>query len=111
MARHQPNQTATMKRGEIWTTETEPVLLVGSDILHDNNFPITYIVPITNHKPEGVDYPYTLKLDDTLWAKIYAVTHKPTSQLQHKTGTTPTKNLDRISKALTRLFDLERFSL
>lgn len=95
-----------MKRGEIWTTQTEAVLLIGSNILHDNHFPITYTIPLTNQQPKDVDYPYILKLDSNLWAKIYAIKTQPTDQLQHQTGTTTTKNLDHIDKALARLLGL-----
>jgi mRNA-degrading endonuclease toxin of MazEF toxin-antitoxin module len=79
-----------VRRGEIWlVTETDAVVLVGADTIHDYGFPVTWALPVRHEQPVGVDAPLVVPLSPTdaglrirTWVEVYGITALRTDGLR-----------------------------
>jgi hypothetical protein len=103
-----------VRRGEIWTiSDTEAVLLIGSDQLHENDFPITYGLPLRAEPPEGIEHPFVVRLsrsatglDVENWAHTYAMRTIRVTQLRTRLGSVAGRSIAAVDEALRTLWQL-----
>ncbi len=103
-----------MRRGELWTlTDREAIVVVSSNRLHENDFPIAYALPLQAEAPKGLEPPYVVRftpsatgLEIETWAHAYAIRTVRTTQLTHKLGILNDKATRLVDDALRDLFQL-----
>ena len=103
-----------MQRGEIWTlSETETVILVASDRLHGNQFPITYGLPLHAEPAQGLEYPFVVRLTPAStglaadnWVHTYAIRVIKVDWLVRRFGAVDGASTTAIDDALRALLDL-----
>ena len=103
-----------MRRGELWTiTDHDAVVVVSSNRLHENDFPITYTIPLHVEAPKGLEPPYVVRftpsatgLELETWAHAYALKTVRTTELNQRLGILTDKAVRLVDDALRDLFQL-----
>jgi mRNA-degrading endonuclease toxin of MazEF toxin-antitoxin module len=103
-----------VRRGEIRALSgTDAIVVVGSDRLHGNDFPITYGLPIHAEPARGLDYPLVVRLSPTAsglsvesWVHAYALRSVRSSDLGVRLGVDDDRAADVIDEALRTLLQL-----
>ena len=103
-----------MRRGELWTiTDHEAVVVVSSNRLHENDFPIAYALPLQPEAPKGLEPPYVVRFTPSAtglkietWAHAYAIKTVRSSDLTRKLGMLSDPAIRLVDDALRDLLQL-----
>ena len=103
-----------MRRGDLWTlSDTEAVVVIGSNRLAENDFPVTYVLPLHAVAPNGLEPPFVVKLTPTAtglavptWAHPYALRTVAVADLKQKLGLLNDKAIRQVDGALRDLLQL-----
>ena len=103
-----------MRRGELWTlTDHEAVVVISSNRLHENDFPIAYALPLHAEAPKGLEPPYVVRFTPSAtgfeietWVHAYAIKTVRVSDLTHKLGILNDRAIRLVDDALRDLLQL-----